>query len=160
EVADGFIGIAVANMANAIKTISVARGHDVTEYALNAFGGAGRQHACLVADALGIKTVLIHPRSGVLSAFGMGLADIRAVRSRAVMAALADGVEQALAATATDVTKEVIAELEDQGVAPEDIAITVRAHLCYAGNDTTLPVIVAFTPFADPLPIPIGEMTA
>ena len=85
EIADGFLHIAVENMANAIKKISVQRGYDVTEYALNCFGGAGGQHACLVADALGMKTVLIHPLSGVLSAYGMGLADIRASRSRAVM---------------------------------------------------------------------------
>ena len=78
EIADGFLHIAVQNMANAIKKISVQRGYDVTEYALNCFGGAGGQHACLVADTLGIRTVLIHPHSGVLSAYGMGLADIRA----------------------------------------------------------------------------------
>ena len=78
EVADGFIRIAVENMANAIKKISVQRGYDVTDYALNCFGGAGGQHACLVADALGITTVLMHPLSALLSAYGMGLADIRA----------------------------------------------------------------------------------
>ncbi|MBM0207583.1 hypothetical protein JNW90_34880 [Micromonospora sp. STR1s_5] len=81
-VADGFIRIAVENMANAIKKISVQRGYDVTRYALNCFGGAGGQHACLVADALGMKTILIHPLSGLLSAYGMGLADIRATRQR------------------------------------------------------------------------------
>src|SRR5690606_38776092 len=84
EVADGFIHIAVENMANAIKKISVQRGYDVTRYALNCFGGAGGQHACLVADSLGIKTVLIHPLSGLLSAYGMGLADIRATRQQAI----------------------------------------------------------------------------
>ncbi|MCZ2978586.1 hypothetical protein NYY73_18265, partial [Acinetobacter baumannii] len=78
--ADGFIRIAVANMAEAIKKISVQRGYDVTGYALNCFGGAGGQHACLVADALGMETVLIHPLSGLLSAYGMGLADIRGTR--------------------------------------------------------------------------------
>src|SRR4029077_18066359 len=88
EIADGFLRIAVENMANAIKKISVQRGYDVTEYALNCFGGAGGQHACLVADTLGIGTVLMHPLSGVLSAYGMGLADIRASRSRAMMARL------------------------------------------------------------------------
>ena len=97
EIADGFLHIAVENMANAIKKISVQRGYDVTEYALNCFGGAGGQHACLVADALGMKTVLIHPLSGVLSAYGMGLADIRATRNRAVMAPLEAGVEATLA---------------------------------------------------------------
>ena len=84
EVADGFITIAVENMANAIKKISVQRGYDVTRNTLlNCFGGAGGQHACLVADALGMKTVLIHPFSGLLSAYGMGLADIRATRQQA-----------------------------------------------------------------------------
>jgi 5-oxoprolinase (ATP-hydrolysing) len=84
EVADGFIQIAVENMAEAIKKISVQRGYDVTRYALNCFGGAGGQHACLVADALGIKTVLIHPFSGLLSAYGMGLAEIRSTRTAAL----------------------------------------------------------------------------
>ena len=84
EVADGFLQIAVANMAEAIKKISVQRGYDITGYALNCFGGAGGQHACLVADALGITRVLIHPLSGLLSAYGMGLADMRATRSGAL----------------------------------------------------------------------------
>jgi 5-oxoprolinase (ATP-hydrolysing) len=86
-VADGFIQIAVANMAEAIKKISVQRGYDITEYALNCFGGAGGQHACLVADALGIKTVLLHPFSGLLSAYGMGLAEIRSTQHGALEAA-------------------------------------------------------------------------
>ena len=84
EIADGFIRIAVENMANAIKKISVQRGYDVTRYALNCFGGAGGQHACLVADALGMTKVLIHPFSSLLSAYGMGLADIRATRQQAI----------------------------------------------------------------------------
>ncbi len=84
QVADGFIKIAVENMANAIKKISVQRGYDVTRYALNCFGGAGGQHACLVADALGMTSVLIHPLSSLLSAYGMGLADIRSVRQQAI----------------------------------------------------------------------------
>src|ERR1700677_4962548 len=82
EVADGFVAIAVAKMAEAIKKISVARGYDVTRYALNCFGGAGGQHACDVADQLAIKTVLIHPLSSLLSAYGMGLADISAHRGQ------------------------------------------------------------------------------
>ncbi len=85
EVADGFLAVAVENMANAIKKISVARGYDVTRYALACFGGAGGQHACMIADRLGMEIVHIHPLSGVLSAYGMGLADIRANRSRAVV---------------------------------------------------------------------------
>ena len=84
EIADGFIKIAVENMANAIKKISVQRGYDVTRYALQCFGGAGGQHACLVADALGMTKVLIHPFSSLLSAYGMGLADIRATRQQAI----------------------------------------------------------------------------
>src|SRR5204863_1388917 len=84
EVADGFLRIAVENMANAIKHISVQRGYDVTEYTMCCFGGAGGQHACLVADALGMKQVFIHPLAGVLSAYGMGLADVRALRQKAV----------------------------------------------------------------------------
>ena len=84
DVADGFVKIAVENMANAIKKISVQRGYDVTRYALNCFGGAGGQHACLVADALGMTKVLIHPFSSLLSAYGMGLADIRATRQQAI----------------------------------------------------------------------------
>ncbi len=83
KIAEGFLRIAVENMANAIKKISVQRGYDVTEYTLNCFGGAGGQHACLVADALGMKRVFLHPFAGVLSAYGMGLADIRALRESA-----------------------------------------------------------------------------
>src|SRR5262249_47096499 len=96
EIADGFINIAVENMANAIKKISVQRGYDVTGYALNCFGGAGGQHACLVADALGMTTVLIHPFSSLLSAYGMGLADIRATRQQAIEEQLGDDALAAL----------------------------------------------------------------
>ncbi len=93
EVADGFLKIAVENMANAIKKISVQRGYDVTEYALNCFGGAGGQHACAVADSLGMETVLIHPFSGILSAYGMGLAKIRANRTKALVLPLNKDLE-------------------------------------------------------------------
>ena len=98
EIADGFIKIAVENMANAIKKISVQRGYDVTRYALNCFGGAGGQHACLVADALGMTKVLIHPFSSLLSAYGMGLADIRATRQQAIEEPLGDGALAAIEA--------------------------------------------------------------
>ncbi len=101
-VADGFITIAVENMANAIKKISVQRGYDVTRYALNCFGGAGGQHACLVADALGMTTILIHPFSGLLSAYGMGLADIRATRQQAVEAAFDEGGRAAIGTAERD----------------------------------------------------------
>src|SRR5207248_8052119 len=88
-VAEGFINIAVQQMANAIKKISVARGYDVTRYTLPCFGGAGGQHACLVADALGMSRVFVHPLAGVLSAYGMGLADQSVMREAAVEAPLA-----------------------------------------------------------------------
>ena len=90
EVAEGFLRIAVENMANAIKKISVERGYDVSGYTLNTFGGAGGQHACLVADSLGMNRVLLHPFAGVLSAYGMGLAEIRSIRERQVELALDD----------------------------------------------------------------------
>src|SRR5205807_5997007 len=98
EVADGFIRIAVENMANAIKKISVQRGYDVTRYVLNCFGGAGGQHACLVADALGMTKVLMHPFSSLLSAYGMGLANIRATREQALEQDFGDGALHALEA--------------------------------------------------------------
>ncbi len=138
EIADGFLHIAVENMANAIKKVSVARGYDVTEYALNCFGGAGGQHACAVADALGMTTVLIHPYSGVLSAYGMGLADIRATRNRAVMMPLSSGIDHA---TVEALTAEVLAELGSQGVA-DGVRTFTRLHLRYDGTDTTIPILV------------------
>ena len=141
EIADGFLHIAVENMANAIKKISVQRGYDVTEYVLNCFGGAGGQHACMVADTLGIKTILIHPHSGVLSAYGMGLADIRATRNRAVMLTVKHGIEAELAAVAAELESAARSELADQGV--DAATVFVRAHLRYQGTDTPIPVLVA-----------------
>ncbi|MGJ3262892.1 MAG: hydantoinase B/oxoprolinase family protein [Salinarimonas sp.] len=143
EVADGFLEIAVANMAEAIKKISVQRGYDVTRYALNCFGGAGGQHACRVADALGMKTVLVHPLSGLLSAYGMGLADIRATRQGAVDAPLDDDAPAALAAAGKPLVDEAVAELAGQGVPRADIEVVVRAHVRYAGTDTPLQVDAA-----------------
>jgi 5-oxoprolinase (ATP-hydrolysing) len=140
DVADGFITIAVENMANAIKKISVARGYDVTRYALNCFGGAGGQHACLVADALGMKTVLIHPFSGLLSAYGMGLADIRATRQQAVEEGFGDKAQATIAKFGEKLGTEAAAEVASQGVSREDIAVHVRAHIRYAGTDTPLEV--------------------
>ena len=101
EVAEGFLRIAVENMANAIKQISIQRGYDVTEYTLNCFGGAGGQHACLVADALGITRVFVHPFAGVLSAYGMGLADLRVMREHAVEAELSDDLLDEIAKFST-----------------------------------------------------------
>ena len=138
QVADGFIKIAVENMANAIKKISVQRGYDVTRYALNCFGGAGGQHACLVADALGMTSVLIHPFSSLLSAYGMGLADIRSVRQQAVEEPFTDRVREELWKVALTLSRDTIAEVLSQGVAADRIGVHVRAHIRYAGTDTAL----------------------
>src|ERR1700751_1602818 len=121
DLADGFIRIAVENMANAIKKISVQRGYDVTRYALNCFGGAGGQHACLVADALGMTSVLIHPFSSLLSAYGICLADIRSVGQRAIEEPLGDKARATLAEIAGELGSAVIAEVAGQGVAVEKI---------------------------------------
>ncbi len=138
EIADGFIRIAIENMANAIKKISVARGYDVTRYALNSFGGAGGQHACLVADALGMTTVLIHPYSSLLSAYGMGLADIRAARQQAIEAPLDAAALAAIRATATRLGEAARAEVVGQGIGEAAASVHVRAHLRYSGTDTPL----------------------
>jgi 5-oxoprolinase (ATP-hydrolysing) len=140
EIADGFIKIAVENMANAIKKISVQRGYDVTRYALNCFGGAGGQHACLVADALGMTTVLIHPFSSLLSAYGMGLADIRATRQQAIEEAFEGKALATLNKIGSKLSKDVSAEVAGQGVAAKTIHVHVRAHIRYAGTDTALVV--------------------
>jgi 5-oxoprolinase (ATP-hydrolysing) len=140
EVADGFLRIAVANMAEAIKKISVQRGYDVTRYALNAFGGASGQHACMVADALSMKTVLIHPYSGLLSAYGMGLADIRAVRQKALEVPLDDPALLEIEQAGSMLGIEVRDEVQGQGVPPAGLTTYVRAHIRYAGTDTTIEV--------------------
>jgi 5-oxoprolinase (ATP-hydrolysing) len=140
EVADGFIKIAVENMANAIKKISVQRGYDVTGYALNCFGGAGGQHACLVADALGMTKVLIHPFSSLLSAYGMGLADIRSVRQQAIEEAFGGKSLATLNRIGATLGKTVRREVEQQGVAAKNVRVIVRAHIRYAGTDTALVV--------------------
>ena len=140
EVAAGFLAIAVANMANAIKKISVQRGYDVTSYVLATFGGAGGQHACAVADALAIETVLIHPLAGVLSAYGMGLADLTAMREQAVEAPVADQLLPELATIAAALEADARAELADGGADPAQVTSVRRAHLRYAGTDTALPV--------------------
>src|SRR4030095_5988311 len=140
DVADGFIKIAVENMANAIKKISVQRGYDVTRYALNCFGGAGGQHACLVADALGMTKVLIHPLSSWLSAYGMGLADIRATRQQAIEEDLADAALTSIATVGGRLSEETRREVVGQGVPAAAVTIHVRAHIRYAGTDTALEV--------------------
>ena len=138
DVAEGFLRIAVENMANAIKKISVQRGYDVTRYALASFGGAGGQHACLVGDALGMTTVIVHPFAGVLSAYGMGLADIRAMRERQFDAGLdsLDVAEQRL----FELSREARDEVAGQGIAPDRIHVETRAHLKYAGSHQALAV--------------------
>ena len=151
EVADGFIRIAVENMANAIKKISVQRGYDVTRYALNCFGGAGGQHACLVADALGMTSVLIHPFSSLLSAYGMGLADIRSVRQQAIEKPLGENARATVAGVADELGRAVIGEVAGQGVVTEKIKAYVRAHIRYAGTDTALIVEAGTCSFPSPL---------
>ncbi|NND48817.1 MAG: 5-oxoprolinase, partial [Rhizobiales bacterium] len=139
ETAEGFLLVAVENMARAIKKISIEQGRDVTKYALASFGGAGGQHACLVADALAMTTVILHPLAGVLSAYGMGLADIRANRQRAVARALEPGIESDLAALAGELEAANGVELSRDldGASPRTEA---RAHIRYEGTDTTLAV--------------------
>ena len=143
EVAEGFLKIAVENMANAIKKISVQRGYDVTRYTLACFGGAGGQHACAIADTLGMKTVLIHPLAGILSAYGMGLADIRANRQQAVEKVLDDDLLPELNALADRLRRDNEAELEAQGIAAAESTTFPRAHLRYQGTDTSLIVDLA-----------------
>ncbi len=140
DIADGAIRIAVENMANAIKKISVERGYDVTEYALNCFGSAGGQHACLIADTLGIETVLVHPMSGLLSAYGIGLAQQRASRERSIEAPLGEEAMDGLEDLAYELGSEVTEQLLDEGVEHDGIAIESFAHLRYAGTDTALAV--------------------
>ncbi|MGV3742257.1 MAG: hydantoinase B/oxoprolinase family protein [Burkholderiaceae bacterium] len=138
EVAQGFIDIAVGNMANAIKQISVQRGHDVSEYALTTFGGAGGQHACLVADALGMTKVLLHPLAGVLSAYGMGLADQTAMREAAIEAQLRPDLLDTLSSRLEGLGSEACEELLAQGVAADRIELIRRVHLRYQGTDSAL----------------------
>ena len=139
-VADGYLSIAVAKMAEAIKTISVARGYDVTRYALNSFGGAGGQHACDVADALSVATVLIHPLSSLLSAYGMGLADIAAQRAQGVEEPLDAGALARVGLVADALANAAVAEVEGQGVERAAIRVHRRAQLRYAGSDTPIEV--------------------
>jgi 5-oxoprolinase (ATP-hydrolysing) len=135
-VAEGFLRIAVDNMANAIKKISVQRGHDVTQYTLQCFGGAGGQHACLVADALGMTRVFLHPHAGVLSAYGMGLAEIRAMREVQFDGPLSEA--KAAAKVAAGIRTEAETEVRDQGA--EQVHSDVRAFLRYDGSHQALDV--------------------
>ncbi|MCS0604435.1 hydantoinase B/oxoprolinase family protein [Streptomyces sp. LP11] len=140
QVAEGFLRIAVANIANAVKRISVQKGHDVTRYALTTFGGAGGQHACGVADSLGIRTVLVPPMAGVLSALGIGLADTTAMREQSVEAPLEAASMPGVRETADDLEAAARAELLAEDVPEDSIRISRRAQLRYDGTDTTLTV--------------------
>jgi 5-oxoprolinase (ATP-hydrolysing) len=140
EVAEGFIDIAVGNMANAIKFISVQRGHDVSDYTLVTFGGAGGQHACLVADALGMTKVFAHPFAGVLSAYGMGLADQTAMREQALELTLSASVMTTLEAKLRLLADEARGDLLEQGVEQTRIQVVKRVHLRYDGTDSAIPV--------------------
>jgi 5-oxoprolinase (ATP-hydrolysing) len=143
QVAEGFLRIAVANMANAVKKISVQKGHDVTRYVLTTFGGAGGQHACAVADALGIRTVLVPPMAGVLSALGIGLADTTAMREQSVEMRLHAAAVERLATVADSLEQATRAELVDEGIPGDRIRVARRVHLRYEGTDTAIPVELA-----------------
>lgn len=140
EVAEGFLRIAVENMANAVKKISVQRGYDVTRYLLNAFGGAGGQHACAVADALGMEAVLIHPYSGLLSAYGIGLARVELSRQQALMVPLTPAARPRIDAVIAELTAQVEAAMQTQGVHADNVITRPVLMLRYAGTDTALPV--------------------
>ncbi len=140
EAADGFLKIAVANMAEAIKRISIAQGADVTEYALQCFGGAGAQLACRVADALGMKMIMIHPFAGVLSAFGMGFAQTQARREQAIERNLENSLMTTLETVAQRLSASATDEVADQGISREAITANTTLHLRYQGTDTALAV--------------------
>ncbi|MBV8455758.1 MAG: hydantoinase B/oxoprolinase family protein, partial [Acetobacteraceae bacterium] len=144
QVAEGFLQIAVANMANAIKQVSVQKGHDVSKFALACFGGAGGQHACLVADSLGMETVFIHPFAGVLSAYGMGLADQTVMRQQAVEIPFHPESMPDLSALADRLAQEAEAELAAQGAEAGRIRTERQLHLHYVGTEAALVI-----PFAD-----------
>lgn len=148
EVAEGFVTIAVENMAKAVRQISIQRGYDVTRYVLACFGGAGGQHACLVADALGMTKVMIHPFAGVLSAYGMGLADLRLIREETVERPLDDAGD--LPARAATLASEAEAALRSQDVPLVSVETVAALRVKYAGTDTPLVVL-----FGDP-----GEVRA
>jgi 5-oxoprolinase (ATP-hydrolysing) len=140
EIAQGFLAIAVDNMANAIKQVSVARGHDVAGYTLACFGGAGGQHACLVADALGIERIMIHPLAGVLSAYGIGLADVRLMKQATIEAPLEAALLARLEEAAAEMIRAGAADVERQGVPASRVRAEAHAHIKYRGSDSPLEV--------------------
>lgn len=150
EIADGFLRIAVENMANAIKKISVQRGYEISKYCLTVFGGAGAQHACAIADILGMETCLIHPFASLLSAYGMGLADIRSTRVEAVETVLTAESRLQAASRIEGLSAKVLQDVETQGVAAQRIHLERKVHIKLQGSDTSLAV-----PFGS-----LPEMTA
>lgn len=142
QVAQGFLAIAVEKMANAIKKISLQRGYDISEYTLCCFGGAGGQHACLIADSLGIQQIFLHPYAGVLSAYGMGLADLRVIRQQAVEALSTQELLPELGELLVDLTQAGVSELEQQDIAAAQMHSQPKLHLRYQGTDS--PLIVDF----------------
>jgi len=140
EIADGFLQIAVENMANAIKKISVQRGYDVSDYILNCFGGAAGQHACLVAEALGISQVLLHPLAGVLSAYGMGLADIRSLQEKSLELKLEPQNMEPIENAILELTNRAREELLAQNQPPEQIEVQPKLHIRYQGSDIPLEI--------------------
>ncbi len=140
DVASGFLKIAIESMANAVKKISVQRGYDISSYVLCSFGGAGGQHACLVADALGIKKILLHPYAGVLSAYGMGLANTTATRQQSVEKQLTEALISDLYMIGQQLQSTSEAELADQGIDANNCQSVWRLHCRYEGSDTTLTV--------------------
>ncbi|WBB60766.1 hydantoinase B/oxoprolinase family protein [Streptomyces sp. WMMC500] len=143
EVAAGFFDIAVLNMANAVKKISVQRGHDVTRYALTSFGGAGGQHACAVADVLGISTVVVPPHPGVLSAYGIGVAAATAMREQAVEAELTGASMPRIRQVCAELAERTAADLTDEGIPADAVDTAARVHLRYAGTDSAIAVPLA-----------------
>jgi 5-oxoprolinase (ATP-hydrolysing) len=149
DVADGFLRIAVENMANAIKKISVQRGYDVTEYALGCFGSAGGQHACMIADTLGMETVHIHPLSGLLSAYGMGLAQLSTSRQRSVEQKLDDESLGHVSTLVAELAARNLDDLVQQGAARDVVVHDARLLLRYETSETTIAV---------PANAPLAEM--
>jgi len=138
DVAQGFRMIAIENMANAIKKISTQRGYDVTDYTLCCFGGAGGQHACDMADTLGMTKIFLHPLAGVLSAYGMGLADVRALRERAVERLLDDDLMAEIEKDLDDLARDGWKEIAAQEISAERIKTLKRVHLRYQGTDSAV----------------------
>ncbi len=138
QVAEGFLAIAIDKMASAIKKISTSRGYDVTQYTLCCFGGAGGQHACLIAEALGMTRIFIHPYAGVLSAYGIGLADVRSLKEKAVEVPLTVEVVPTLEQMLNALSIEGYAEMLQQGIPQSQIYLMLKVHLRYAGTDAAL----------------------